>query len=89
MPIPRKSPTGRKRRRKIASILTDMSASDIQAKLRENRAFIYLRRNLTPRQEYDVNALGIPGLYFEKGEKRIYPQGELDRACGRPDRSRR
>ena len=63
--------------RKIASILTDMSASDIQTKLRENRAFIYLRRNLTPRQEYDINALGIPGLYFEKGEKRIYPQGEL------------
>jgi cell division protein FtsI (penicillin-binding protein 3) len=63
--------------RKVASILTDMSASDIQGKLRENRAFIYLRRNLTPRQEYDINALGIPGLYFEKGEKRIYPQGEL------------
>lgn len=63
--------------RKVASILTDMSASEVQTKLRENRAFIYLRRNLTPRQEYDINALGIPGLYFEKGEKRIYPQGEL------------
>ena len=63
--------------RKIASIMTDMSASEIQGKLHENRAFIYLRRNLTPRQEYDINALGIPGLYFEKGEKRIYPQGEL------------
>ena len=63
--------------RRIASVLTDLSASDIQAKLRENRAFLYLRRNLTPRQEYDINALGIPGLYFEKGEKRIYPQGEL------------
>ncbi len=63
--------------RKIASVLTDMSASDVQGKLRESRAFIYLRRNLTPRQEYDINALGIPGLYFEKGEKRIYPQGEL------------
>ncbi|HMA48659.1 MAG TPA: penicillin-binding protein 2, partial [Magnetospirillaceae bacterium] len=63
--------------RKIASVLTDMSASDIQGKMRESRAFIYLRRNLTPRQEYDINALGIPGLYFEKGEKRIYPQGEL------------
>jgi cell division protein FtsI (penicillin-binding protein 3) len=63
--------------RGIASILTDMAPADILAKLRENRAFIYLRRNLTPRQEYDINALGIPGLYFEKGEKRIYPQGEL------------
>ncbi len=63
--------------RKIASVLTDMGSGDLQTKLRENRAFIYLRRNLTPRQEYDINALGIPGLYFEKGEKRIYPEGEL------------
>lgn len=63
--------------RRIAALLTDMAASDIQTKLQENRAFIYLRRNLTPRQEYDINALGIPGLYFEKGEKRLYPQGEL------------
>jgi cell division protein FtsI (penicillin-binding protein 3) len=63
--------------RRIAALLPDMAAADILAKLRENRAFIYLRRNLTPRQEYDINALGIPGLSFEKGEKRIYPQGEL------------
>jgi cell division protein FtsI (penicillin-binding protein 3) len=63
--------------RRVASLLTDMASSEILAKLQESRAFIYLRRNLTPRQEYDINALGIPGLYFEKGEKRIYPQGEL------------
>jgi cell division protein FtsI (penicillin-binding protein 3) len=74
---PKEIPDRPEAARRIASLLTDMSASDILAKLREQRAFVYLRRNLTPRQEYDINALGIPGLYFEKGEKRIYPQGEL------------
>ncbi|HVI50858.1 MAG TPA: penicillin-binding protein 2 [Candidatus Sulfotelmatobacter sp.] len=63
--------------RRIVSILTDANQAEIQAKLQSERSFIYLRRNLTPRQEYDLNALGIPGLYFEKGEKRIYPQGEV------------
>ncbi len=62
---------------RIAKILPDLNAAEVQAKLQGDRAFIYLRRNLTPRQEYDINALGIPGLYFEKGEKRIYPQSEL------------
>ena len=61
--------------RKIAKVLPDLNLSELQAKLQGDRAFLYLRRNLTPRQEYEVNALGIPGLYFEKAEKRVYPAG--------------
>lgn len=63
--------------RKIVSVLPDLPVAEVQAKLQSERAFVYIRRNLTPRQEYDVNALGIPGLYFEDHEKRVYPQGEL------------
>ncbi|HIJ63854.1 MAG TPA: penicillin-binding protein 2 [Rhodospirillaceae bacterium] len=62
---------------KIAQVLPDLGVNEVRAKLQGDRAFAYLRRNLTPRQQYDINALGIPGLYFEKSEKRIYPQGEL------------
>ncbi len=62
---------------KLASVLPDLDVDETQAKLSSAKAFAYLRRNLTPRQEYDVNALGIPGLYFEKGERRVYPHGSL------------
>jgi len=62
---------------KLATILPDLDVDETQAKLSSSKAFAYLRRNLTPRQEYDVNALGIPGLYFEKGERRVYPHGSL------------
>ncbi|MDR3435785.1 penicillin-binding protein 2 [Telmatospirillum sp.] len=62
---------------KVAGVLPDLNAAELRTKLQGDRAFIYLRRNLTPRQEYEINALGIPGLYFEKAEKRIYPQSEL------------
>ena len=61
----------------IAATLPDLSAAEVMARLSEPRQFVYLRRTLTPRQEYDINALGIPGLYFQKSEKRLYPQGEL------------
>ena len=62
---------------KLASVLPDMDVEDTQERLATPKPFAYLRRNLTPRQEYDVNALGIPGLYFEKGERRVYPHGNL------------
>lgn len=62
---------------KLASVLPDLDVEETQNRLSTAKAFAYLRRNLTPRQEYDVNALGIPGLYFEKGERRVYPHGSL------------
>lgn len=62
---------------KLVTVLPDLDRADVQAKLSGDRPFIWLRRNLTPRQQYDVNALGIPGLYFEKGERRVYPHGNL------------
>ncbi|HSV29233.1 MAG TPA: penicillin-binding protein 2, partial [Candidatus Omnitrophota bacterium] len=62
---------------KLLSVLPDLDRADLQAKLSSGKPFLYLRRNLTPRQQYDVNALGIPGLYFEKGERRVYPHGNL------------
>lgn len=62
---------------KLATILPDLDVEETQTRLSSAKAFAYLRRNLTPRQEYDVNALGIPGLYFEKGERRVYPHGNL------------
>lgn len=63
--------------RKLAAILPDMDADDVRARLTAGKTFVYLRRNLTPRQQYDVNALGVPGLHFEKGERRVYPHGSL------------
>lgn len=62
---------------KLVSVLPDLDRTDVEAKLGSGKPFLYLRRNLTPRQQYDVNALGIPGLYFEKGERRVYPHGNL------------
>lgn len=36
-----------------------------------------MKRNLTPSQQYQINYLGIPGLEFENGEKRVYPHKNL------------
>lgn len=61
----------------LVAILPDLDLEETIEHLSSSRQFVYLKRNLTPRQQYDVNALGIPGLQFQKGEHRIYPHGNL------------
>lgn len=62
---------------KLAAILNDMPYENILHKLQSNRKFIYIKRNLSPSQQYQINALGNPWLEFEKSEKRIYPHKNL------------
>jgi cell division protein FtsI (penicillin-binding protein 3) len=40
-----------------------------------NRQFVYLERQITPREELAINALGIPGIDFRPTEQRHYPMG--------------
>jgi cell division protein FtsI (penicillin-binding protein 3) len=61
--------------RKIGQVLPDLNESEIYAKLTSDKSFVWLKRQLTPRQMAAVNALGIPGLDFQDEERRIYPQG--------------
>ena len=49
----------------------------ILASFKGNKSFLWIKRNLTPKEEQAVNSLGIPGLYFLPEEKRVYPYGNL------------
>src|SRR3546814_15574183 len=62
---------------RLAEVLPGLSPAELRAKLASERSFVWLQRNLTPRQEYAVNALGIPGLYFQGEQQRFYPHGAL------------
>ncbi len=61
----------------LAGVVPDLSQSELAEKLASHRAFVWIKRNITPKQEYEVNRLGIPGLYFQREERRVYPQGSL------------
>ncbi|WP_207458301.1 penicillin-binding protein 2 [Azospirillum sp. SYSU D00513] len=50
---------------------------ELVAKLSSGKRFVWLKRNLTPRQQYAVHRQGIPGVYFEREERRFYPAGNL------------
>ncbi|MGB8273821.1 MAG: penicillin-binding protein 2 [Alphaproteobacteria bacterium] len=63
--------------KELAAVLPDLDQQETAARLASNRAFVWIRRNLTPKQEYAVNRLGVPGLYFQREDRRVYPYGAL------------
>lgn len=62
---------------KLVEIFPDLKKDDLVKALKAEKNFVWVKRNITPKQQHKVNNLGIPGLEFEKGSKRIYTQGSL------------
>jgi cell division protein FtsI (penicillin-binding protein 3) len=63
---------------KIVSVLPRLNEAVVRARLSESgRQFVYLARQITPREELRINALGIPGVYFQPTERRHYPLGRV------------
>ena len=63
--------------RKLARVLPEINAPALTLNLQSGRTFIWVRRKLTPQQQYEVNRLGLPGFYFRREDQRVYPQGSL------------
>jgi len=61
----------------LVKTLPELNRDDVYKKLSGKSKFVYLKRNLTPAQQFNINALGIPGLEFETVEKRVYPHKNL------------
>ena len=62
---------------KLKSVLPDLDEKLTRTRLTSGHSFVWIYRHLTPRQKYAVNCLGIPGLYFQYEESRVYPHGNL------------
>ncbi|MDP6952347.1 MAG: penicillin-binding transpeptidase domain-containing protein, partial [Alphaproteobacteria bacterium] len=61
---------------RLARIVPDLDRARTQFRLASDRGFVWIRRHLTPRQAYEINRLGEPGLQFLREQRRVYPQGE-------------
>ncbi len=61
----------------LVQTLPDLKYKPLLKKLKSGRNFVYVKRALTPKEQYEVNRLGFPALNFRHVESRVYPQGEL------------
>lgn len=63
--------------KKLRTILPTLNVAETVRRLKQKKQFVYLARNIAPVDELAINNLGIPGLYFENGEQRHYPLGNV------------
>ncbi len=59
----------------LTAVLPDLDATDLRNKLGTKRGFVWVKREITPRQQAEVHRLGIPGVGFLPENKRVYPNG--------------
>jgi cell division protein FtsI (penicillin-binding protein 3) len=55
--------------------MPDLDRAKLRREFDSERGFVFVRREMTPAQQAEVHALGIPGLGFIKENRRIYPAG--------------
>lgn len=54
-----------------------LDAKALLPRLKSDKTFVWIKRNLAPQEQQKVNSLGIPGLYFSPEERRVYPYSQL------------
>jgi cell division protein FtsI (penicillin-binding protein 3) len=59
----------------LSAVLPDLDAKEARDRLSAKRSFVWLKREITAKQQQDIYRLGIPGLGFLQENKRTYPNG--------------
>ena len=64
--------------KKLSSISGMPSFQKIKQKLKDkNKHFVWIERHITPVFQQQIMNLGLPGIFFQKDYKRMYPYGSL------------
>lgn len=61
----------------LTAVLPDLNAKELRDKLGTKKGFVWVKREITPRQQAEVHRLGIPGVGFVPENKRVYPNGNV------------
>ena len=59
----------------LTATLPDLDTAEVRERLSGKKGFVWLKREITPKQQQDIHRLGIPGIGFLRENKRVYPTG--------------
>src|SRR4051812_29536336 len=59
----------------LTATLPDLDTGEVRDRLSSRKGFVWLKREITPKQQQDIHRLGIPGIGFLRENKRVYPTG--------------
>jgi len=61
----------------LTAVLPDLDANDLREKLGSRKGFVWIKRGISRREQQEVFRLGLPGVNFQRENKRIYPNGPV------------
>src|SRR5690349_1378887 len=59
----------------LTATLPDVDVGEVRDRISSRKGFVWLKREITPKQQQDIHRLGIPGIGFLRENKRVYPTG--------------
>jgi cell division protein FtsI (penicillin-binding protein 3) len=60
---------------KLSTVLPEIDYEQTYHKLKSGAGFVWLQRQLTPKQQAEILQLGVPGIGFRTEKRRFYPAG--------------
>jgi cell division protein FtsI (penicillin-binding protein 3) len=61
----------------LTAVLPDLDTAEARARLSSKKGFVWLKREITAKQQQEIHRLGIPGVGFLRENKRAYPNGPV------------
>src|ERR1700674_3919131 len=61
----------------ITAVLPDVDAKQLRERLASKKGFIWVKRQITPKEQAEIFHLGLPGVGFLPENKRVYPNGPI------------
>jgi cell division protein FtsI (penicillin-binding protein 3) len=61
----------------LTATMPALDARELRRRLTQDRAFVWLKRHISPTQQAAVHHLGIPGIGFRSENRRVYPKQRL------------
>jgi len=59
----------------LTAVMPDLDGTELRERLSSRKGFVWLKREITPKQQQEIHRLGIPGIGFLVENKRVYPNG--------------
>ncbi|MGY3342981.1 cell division protein FtsI (penicillin-binding protein 3) [Bradyrhizobium sp. USDA 4470] len=59
----------------LTATVPDLDEAEVRDRLSSRKGFVWLKREITAKQQLDIHKLGLPGIGFLRENKRVYPTG--------------
>src|ERR1700674_4344572 len=61
----------------ITAVLPEVDAKELRERLSSKKGFVWVKRQVTPKEQQEIFHLGLPGVGFVPENKRVYPNGPV------------